>query len=172
MEMTYNLHTCEDIDTLNAVYQKLIEPYHDAFNEEIAPIEAQYLEKCKPHLALFDEAVKEVFEDANKTYAQIEAQTKQKMESIRLEALRKIRVQESKLKKMQDKLQAAYYADPVVQSAQAVLKAATQEYDNERDAAIAPIAAKMQLEMEPLKKEYEEVFNKLGGNKVRRVDKS
>lgn len=167
--MSYNLKSCTDIETLNVVFQKLAEPFHEAFNEATKDIEAEYFEACKEPLAAFDEEVKDVLAEANAAYAKIEREHKEKMEAIRLEALRRIRTVEGKLKKQQDKLQAAYYADPIVSAAQAKLKAATAEAEAKRDEALQPHVHRLQEAMLPLKAEYEEALREVaGGTKLRR----
>lgn len=159
----YNLTSCSDIDTLNQVFATLMGPYHDAFNEATAEIEKQYNEECAPALAVFDAAVKEVHDTANMAWRAYEQQQRQQMESIRLEALRRIRRIEDKLKQHQAKIQAAYYAEPVVVEAQAALKAATAEAEARRDAAIQPFYEELLRASADLREEYQEALKVVPG---------
>lgn len=168
----YNLKSCSDLETLNATYQTLCNPFHEAFNQEIDPIEKEYAEACKEPLALFDAEVKEVYDAVNQAYQKIEAEHKQKMEDIRREALRRIRIVESKLKKQQEKLQAAYFETPLVIEAQKKLKEATAEFDAKRDEAIKPHTEKLKTAIEPLQTEYQEALKQFeGASKIRRFDR-
>lgn len=170
--MTYNLNTCTDIDTLNSVYQKLIEPFQSKFEEQIEPIEAKYFEECKPFLEVFDDETREVHTAASAQWKTQEDTYRAKMESIRKEALRRIKVIEGKMHKTQEKFQQMYYNDPIVSNAQSRLKASTAVFDAKRDEEILPFHNELLETIRPIQEEYHEVLRSLeGSTKIRRIDK-
>jgi BMFP domain-containing protein YqiC len=171
MESKYNLKSCTDIDTLNQVFNHLSQPFHEAFNEATKEIEEEYNKACEVPLTEFDTEVKEIYDAVTAEWKKIEAEHKQKMESIRLEALRRIRVVEGKMAKQQAKLQTIYYETPTVIEAQKKLKEATAEADAKRDEAIQPHLQRLRESMRELQEEYQEALEHVkGGKKLNKIE--
>lgn len=167
--MDFNFESINDIDTLTMVYNKLMEPHHEAFYEDIKGIETEFTDFCAPFGAEYDAEVNEVYTKVTSEYAPFEAGVRGQMEKVRQDALKKIRVLEGKLQKEQVRLQKIFDADPTVYAARERLKAQIAEKDAWRDAQIEPHKQKMLDASAELREAFQARAALLeGGGKLRR----
>lgn len=167
--MDFNFESINDIDTLTTVYNKLMEPYHEAFYEDIKDIEKDFETFCAPFSAEYDAEVTEVYNKVTAEYTPFEAGVRGQMEKVRQDALKKIRVLEGKLKKEQDRLQKVFDNDPTVFAAKERLRMQIAEKDAERDALVEPHKQRMVEASAELREAYQARAAELeGGGKLRR----